>query len=91
MDTMVLLMTSVVLVAVVGNEVRSSRTDRRLERIERKLDLVLEHLGLRLEVPRVDEVQGLVREGKRIEAIKVYREATGAGLKEAKEAVDRLG
>jgi large subunit ribosomal protein L7/L12 len=31
----------------------------------------------------------LVAEGKVIEAIKVYRERTGAGLKEAKDAVDR--
>ena len=31
----------------------------------------------------------LVAEGKVIEAIKVYREHTGAGLKEAKDAIDR--
>ena len=31
----------------------------------------------------------LVAEGKVIEAIKVYRERTGAGLKEAKDAIDR--
>lgn len=28
--------------------------------------------------------------GKKIQAIKIYREATGAGLKEAKDAVDRM-
>lgn len=32
----------------------------------------------------------LKQRGKLIEAIKVYREATGAGLREAKEAVERL-
>lgn len=31
----------------------------------------------------------LVADGKQIEAIKVYRELTGAGLRDAKEAVDR--
>ncbi|HJC68901.1 hypothetical protein [Brachybacterium sp. EE-P12] len=31
----------------------------------------------------------LVAEGEVIEAIKVYREHTGAGLKEAKDAIDR--
>ncbi|MGY0387164.1 ribosomal protein L7/L12 [Nocardioides sp. WG-D5] len=42
-------------------------------------------------MPRQDEVVALVRAGKKIEAIKVYREATGVGLVEAKNAVERLG
>ncbi|MEU9988512.1 ribosomal protein L7/L12 [Streptomyces sp. NPDC048045] len=70
---------------------RFTRADERLVRVERKLDLVIKHLDLRAELPRMDEVNALVREGKKIQAIKVYREATGAGLKEAKEAVERLG
>ena len=32
----------------------------------------------------------LLREGRKIEAIKLYRERTGVGLKEAKDAVDAL-
>src|SRR5690606_31010512 len=32
----------------------------------------------------------LLREGRKIEAIKVYREATGCGLAEAKAGVERL-
>jgi large subunit ribosomal protein L7/L12 len=36
-----------------------------------------------------DEVQ-LVQNGNKIEAIKLYHERTGLGLKEAKDAVDRL-
>lgn len=35
-------------------------------------------------------VQQLKREGKPVQAVKVYREATGADLKEAKRAVDAL-
>jgi len=35
-------------------------------------------------------VQGLKRDGKKIQAIKVYREATGLDLKEAKAAVDAI-
>ena len=34
------------------------------------------------------EVLDLIRQGKKIAAIKLYREQTGAGLKEAKNAVD---
>jgi ribosomal protein L7/L12 len=35
-------------------------------------------------------VLALVREGRKIEAIKLYRNVTGAGLKEAKDAVEAL-
>ncbi|MFF8729015.1 hypothetical protein ACF073_21335 [Streptomyces sp. NPDC015171] len=72
-------------------ESRFARADRRLARVERKLDLIMEHLDLREEQPRLDEVAALAREGKPVQAIKLYRETTGAGLREAKEAVDRLG
>lgn len=34
------------------------------------------------------QLTALIQAGKKIQAIKVYREATGAGLKAAKEAVD---
>ncbi|HLG76528.1 MAG TPA: ribosomal protein L7/L12 [Ktedonobacteraceae bacterium] len=37
-----------------------------------------------------DELQRLILAGKKIEAIKYYREQTGAGLREAKDAVDWL-
>ncbi|MBG6094772.1 ribosomal protein L7/L12 [Nocardioides luteus] len=77
-------------------ESSSSRTrmelTRRLNRLEDKVDLLLKHAGLEEPpVPRQDEVVALVRAGKKIEAIKVYREATGVGLVEAKNAVERLG
>jgi ribosomal protein L7/L12 len=38
-----------------------------------------------------EEVKRLVRSGQKIEAIKLVREQTGLGLKEAKDLVDRLG
>ncbi|MEY9992852.1 ribosomal protein L7/L12 [Streptomyces sp. V4I8] len=70
---------------------RISQADRRVARVERKLDLVIDHLGLNAQDPRMGEVEALVRNDKKIQAIKVYREITGVGLKEAKDAVDRLG
>jgi len=36
------------------------------------------------------KVIGHLREGKRILAIKAYRETTGVGLKEAKDAIDAI-
>jgi large subunit ribosomal protein L7/L12 len=38
----------------------------------------------------MSEVQALVASGNKIQAIKVYRERTGVGLKEAKDAVEAL-
>lgn len=40
--------------------------------------------------PLPDHIADLIRAGRKIEAIKLIREETGVGLKEAKEAVDRL-
>jgi ribosomal protein L7/L12 len=37
-----------------------------------------------------EQVRRLVDQGRKIEAIKLYREVTGTGLKEAKEAVEML-
>ena len=35
-------------------------------------------------------VEALIREGKMIDAIKLHRQLTGCGLREAKDAVDAL-
>jgi ribosomal protein L7/L12 len=86
-----LLFALVVIVGVISIEGRISRADKRIARVERKLDLILDHLGLGEDDPRMAEVAALRRDGKTIQAIKVYREATGVGLKEAKEAVERMG
>lgn len=40
--------------------------------------------------PWIDEVRALVRAGNKLEAIKRYREHTGLGLKESKDAVEAL-
>ena len=63
-----------------------------LSRLEAKLDALLKHEGIQFD-PFSDcppaEVDAL-RRGKKIDAIKAYREATGAGLKEAKEYVEEV-
>ncbi|MFI0774521.1 ribosomal protein L7/L12 [Streptomyces sp. NPDC021212] len=82
------------LVAVIviygGLESRLKRMERRAARLERKADLILDHLGVRQEEPGMERVTALLRENKKIQAIKEYREITDADLKEAKEAVDRM-
>ncbi|WP_413806435.1 ribosomal protein L7/L12 [Streptomyces sp. OE57] len=71
-------------------ESRIQKIQRRADRIERKLDLILGHLDIQVAEPGLERVAALVREGKKIEAIKVYRQLTDADLKEAKDAVERM-
>ncbi|MFC5219242.1 ribosomal protein L7/L12 [Streptomyces coerulescens] len=76
---------------VMSVQSRISQTDKRVARVERKLDLIMHHLGVGEPAdPRMDEVVALLRSDKKIQAIKAYREITGAGLKEAADAVERM-
>ena len=67
---------------------------RRVAKLERTVDFLLEQLKLTyVDNPGVEaspDIMELVREGKKIEAIKAYREKTGAGLAEAKQYIDSL-
>jgi len=67
---------------------------QQLNRIELMLRAIMKHLDLSQEEARNDGVsegvRRLVRQGKKIEAIKRYREETGVGLAEAKSVIDFL-
>ncbi|MEU3465208.1 ribosomal protein L7/L12 [Streptomyces sp. NPDC006733] len=88
----------VVLIALVGFgalfsalERKVDRVERRIKLMERRQELILTHLGVEDPLsPDLRPIDELLRQGKKIQAIKVYRELTGAGLQEAKEAVERL-
>jgi ribosomal protein L7/L12 len=62
----------------------------RLARVEQKLDLLLTHAGLDYTPAPKAAWQALADEGpaRKIAAIKAYRDETGAGLVEAKRAVE---
>jgi ribosomal protein L7/L12 len=62
----------------------------RLAAIERKLQAILDHLGIVDVEPTYPQVLELARRGHKIAAIKLYREQTGAGLADAKHAVERM-
>ena len=80
--------------------------EMRLAALEEKLDRVLAHLGLDGDytggagfgtdvVPgsmtgSEAQIAALIQAGKKIQAIKVYRDVTGAGLKDAKDAVESM-
>ncbi|MFJ9762351.1 ribosomal protein L7/L12 [Streptomyces erythrochromogenes] len=76
--------TSTVSLRVKGLQVQADRTERRLA-------LLLDHLGIEEPEPAgLDEVRALILEDRQISAIKAYRRITGAGLAEAKLAVEAL-
>ena len=60
-------------------------------RTERKVDALLRHAGVDLTAVANQEVEALMKAGRKIDAIKAYRELTGASLAEAKAAVERMG
>jgi len=60
----------------------------RLARIERKLDVLISHLNVELPGDDMDDIRDMVAAGKKIAAIKEYRARTGAGLAEAKIAIE---
>jgi ribosomal protein L7/L12 len=65
---------------------------RQLLLLQRKADQVLTHLGIQPppeHFPLSERVKELATDpARKIQAIKVYREETGAGLMEAKDAVE---
>lgn len=70
---------------------------QRVMELERKVNFLLQEFGLeekyrlyRSSYPEMEDVQALVREGRLIQAIKLYREKTGVGLAEAKVAVEQM-
>lgn len=67
-----------------------SANSRRLAEIERKLDLILAHLGIEIPPDEHEDVRALALSGEKIEAIKRYREKTGVSLAEAKQYVDSI-
>jgi ribosomal protein L7/L12 len=70
------------------------RLSDRVAALESQMQAVLARLDLARSVPQAvpdaDELLPLLRDGKTIDAIKVYRERTGLGLAEAKDEIDRL-
>jgi large subunit ribosomal protein L7/L12 len=66
----------------------------RVAELERKVAFMMKELGLTYESKTSDlasqAVIDLIYQGKKIEAVKVHREETGLGLKEAKDTVDEI-
>jgi ribosomal protein L7/L12 len=67
----------------------------RINDLEDRLKFLYRRLGIDYSAgPAADpinapQIQAALRSGNKIEAIKLYRELTGRGLAEAKDAIDR--
>lgn len=77
---------------ITETEVQQLRS--RVNELEDRLKALYRHLNLEYANPGEDpamnpKVQEALRRGNKIEAIKVYRELTGLGLAEAKDAIDK--
>ncbi|GHI88881.1 hypothetical protein [Streptomyces xanthophaeus] len=93
MNTIFLLLALIATAAWVTSTVtlRMKALERRADRADRRLGLVLSHFGItEPEHPVTGEVRALLRDGRKIEAIKAYRQGTGSDLLEAKQAVEAL-
>ena len=66
---------------------------KRISLLEKKVDFLLRELGLeekeRAAPPRPDlgDIEDLLRRGNKLEAVRRYRDRTGASLAEASQAV----
>ena len=68
----------------------------RVNELEDRLKVLYRHLHLEYADSAADpiqspQLQAALRSGNKIEAIKIYRELTGLGLVEAKQAIERAG
>jgi large subunit ribosomal protein L7/L12 len=72
--------------------------EARVAELERKVEYLMQRVAAATPVPMAKTgggfspaVLALVQQGNKIGAIKQYREETGLGLREAKDAIDSLG
>lgn len=63
-----------------------------LGRVSKTLETAREARARWAPNPNIDDdaIEAAVRAGKRVEAIRLYRQRTGAGLKDARQAVEAL-
>jgi hypothetical protein len=83
----------VVVFGILNAERQAGSIRRDVARLDRKVNLLLQQVNISFDehVGMSDRVKDLARDpSRKIEAIKAYREETGAGLAEAKQAVEEF-
>jgi ribosomal protein L7/L12 len=82
-----------VLVLMLSLQWRLTEIERQVSRVSRldvKLDLLLKHAGVEYDPYKAlpPEVIDALQNGQKIQAIKLYRKASGVGLKDAKDFIE---
>ncbi|MFJ6197043.1 DUF6793 family protein [Micromonospora sp. NPDC092111] len=93
METALILLAVALVLSLVLRLPRRDRQDRstlRLVEIERRLQLMMDQLGIVDQGPALPGVREHLARGDKIKAIKAYRQATGVDLRTAKEAVEAM-
>jgi hypothetical protein len=73
-----------------------SSDDDRIARLERQVDFLFRRLGIDPDLALAQDdalpaaLYDAIARGKMVQVIKIYRETTGVGLKEAKDAFDAI-
>ena len=87
-----LILSVTVLLGWVHTLTRPSVSFQKYKRLEKKVDAMMQHIGMTYDpyqdVP--EDIHEHLRKGNTIEAIKLYRQHSGAGLLDAKEAVEEM-
>lgn len=80
-------------IIAVGLLLSISSSMSQLSKDIKRTNSILEKIAKQVGVPEPDvddEIKAYIKEGKKIKAIKRYREISGADLKEAKDYIDKL-
>lgn len=78
------------ILCIVAIQASQRKIESQLLEVQRRLRAISDHLSVNVDAGVPPEVVALMQAGQKIQAIKAYRAATGAGLAEAKEAVERI-
>lgn len=90
MQSPLLLLWIAVVVFALTNYLQRGEILRRVRRLERQARYLRTHADLPPPGAAHPEVLALVRAGRRVEAVRLYREQTGVSLPESREAVEDM-
>jgi len=74
----------------IGLLITLSKAHQAILRIEGRVNALMNQSGIDSHEMAAEEAKKLARAGKKIEAIKAYRDLTGCGLSEAKMKVEEM-
>jgi hypothetical protein len=62
----------------------------RVTKLSRQMNVLMNHFGIDVTAVAAQEALKLMKAGRKIEAIKLYRDLTGVSLEDAKNAVEKM-